>query len=154
MADTRKFTKSRFTILPPPPHLTINATSSFFSWAQERVKGTAAHWYIFEAGFCGQGKGAILPLQKRMEYCNFAAPEILAQLNRRDKVLLSCTTVVVGQDFATLADFQNPGDWAKEERDYFCLKFSGFVRGSWTMRDILGRWEEFFKDLTDKIEVW
>ncbi|PVH69924.1 hypothetical protein DL98DRAFT_521914 [Cadophora sp. DSE1049] len=157
-----------------------NATSSFFSWAQERVKGTAANWYISQASFCGQGKGAILPppeavrayrigqdiqilveatrqLKKMlsgMEYCDFAAPEILAQLSRRDKVLLSCTTVVVGQDFATLADFQDSGDCAKEEREHFCLKFSSFVRGSWTMGDILAIGEEFFKDLADKIKVW
>ncbi|PVH75970.1 hypothetical protein DL98DRAFT_303962 [Cadophora sp. DSE1049] len=89
-----------------------------------------------------------------MGYCNFIAPEILAQLNCRDKVLLSCTTVVVGRNFATLAGCQKPEDWAEKEREDFCFKFSGFVRGSWTMGDILGRWEEFFKVLTDKIEVW
>ncbi|KAI9046429.1 hypothetical protein LZ554_009562 [Drepanopeziza brunnea f. sp. 'monogermtubi'] len=89
-----------------------------------------------------------------MEYSNFIAQEILAQLNRRDRVLLSCTTVVIGQDFATLANCQKSEDWAEEERKDFGLRFSGFVRGSWTIRDILAIWEEFFEDLTNKIKMW
>lgn len=73
------------------------------------------------------------------------APEILARLGRIEKVLLSCTTVVIRQDFATLADYKKSEDWAEVEKDDFCCEFAGFVRGKWFMEDILGRWDELFK---------
>ena len=76
---------------------------------------------------------------------NIIAPEILAHLGHREIVLLSCTTVLVGQDFASLADYKKPEDWAKEKKHNFCLKFTEYVGGRWDMEHILDRWEAFLK---------
>ncbi|KAH7364882.1 hypothetical protein BKA65DRAFT_492162 [Rhexocercosporidium sp. MPI-PUGE-AT-0058] len=88
------------------------------------------------------------------EYCSAIALEILAQLSHKEKVLLSCTTVVVGENFADLAECQKPENWKEEEMEDFCLKFSTFVRGRWCREDILRLWVKLSKDLPDKIEAW
>ncbi|KAH6703051.1 hypothetical protein BKA61DRAFT_680685 [Leptodontidium sp. MPI-SDFR-AT-0119] len=84
------------------------------------------------------------------------ASKILSRLSSEEMVLLSCTTTIDREDFSTLSDWQSSGYWFDEkEEEAFCRKFGYFMSGRrWDPRDILGKWENFYKVLTQSIHMW
>ncbi|KAK0113089.1 hypothetical protein ONS95_014794 [Cadophora gregata] len=128
----------------------IRTYDSFTLRTQEGVISSKNNGIQLEIQQIGKQSGlgtrneAIQQLEKMLsgeKYYSAITREILAQLSQRDQVLLSCTTVVVGENFADLAKCQKPENWAEEERVGFCLKFSAFERGR-RMEDILRQWVE------------
>lgn len=67
---------------------------------------------------------------------------ILSDLDHTQITPLSSTTVLEEHDLSALPE---PRDWKDEEKTKFCHKFIDFVPGKWCMKDILDRWEGFFK---------
>jgi hypothetical protein len=73
------------------------------------------------------------------------ALEILSGLERTQMVLLSCATIITGQDSYALANSLKSRDWTEDEKADFSRKFTSCVPGAWDRRDILDRWEELVK---------
>lgn len=71
--------------------------------------------------------------------------EILPGLGRTQMILLSCTTVLTGQDLFTMANGFKSREWTEKDKAYFSRKFTSFVPGAWDRRDILDNWEELAK---------
>jgi hypothetical protein len=55
------------------------------------------------------------------------ALEILSSLGRTQMVLLSCTTVLTGQDLCARANYLKSREWTEKEKAYFSYKFTSFV---------------------------
>ncbi len=73
------------------------------------------------------------------------ALKILSGLERIQVVLLSCTTVLTGQDLSAKANWWESRKWTAEEKDDFCCEFTRFVPGVWYEGGILDSWEELVK---------
>ena len=73
------------------------------------------------------------------------ALELLVGLERTQIVLLSCTTVVSGQDFSALDSCSKSEEWTDKEKADFTLKFTRYVRGAWFREDVLDKWDELVK---------
>jgi hypothetical protein len=65
------------------------------------------------------------------------ALDILSGLKRTQMFLLSCATIVTGQDSFALEKCSKSKNWS-QEKEGFALHFSCFVLRSWTKGEILG----------------